>query len=435
MQQSDVFVLGLDEANLAELRQVPHAEQYRFHSLLSVEELQFGEIAVADLMQKAQQQLDDFDGTVDAIVGFWDFPVTSMVPILCQQLCEQNGAHCAPLEAIVKCEHKYWSRLEQQKVIDEHPGFALVDLAGDPRPPAELAYPMWLKPIKGFSSELAFQVDDDAGFADAVAAIRKGIGRVGEPFQWVLDQLELPPEIAAIGGQACLAEEALPGDQVATEGYVFEGEVTVYGVLDSIDYPGSSTFLRHQYPSQRSEDIQQHLADISKRVITQIGLDNSTFSIEFFHDPETGAINLLEINPRHSQSHAALFDHVDGAPNHHAMLSIALGRDPRLPHRQGRWGIAAKWYHRRFRDGLLLRGPTQEEIERVQREIPGVAVHPVAQEGRRLSESPHPKDSYSFELTDIIVAADDEADLVDKYERTIAALRYEFDDDDRAGDD
>ncbi len=216
---------------------------------------------------------------------------------------------------------------------------------------------------------------------------------------------------------------------------MFEGEVTVYGVLDSIDYPGSSTFLRHQYPSQRSEDIQQHLADISKRVITQIGLDNSTFSIEFFHDPETGAINLLEINPRHSQSHAALFDHVDGAPNHHAMLSIALGRDPRLPHRQGRWGIAAKWYHRRFRDGLLLRGPTQEEIERVQREIPGVAVHPVAQEGRRLSESPHPRDSYSFELTDIIVAADDEADLVDKYERTIAALRYEFDDDDRAGDD
>lgn len=249
----------------------------------------------------------------------------------------------------------------------------------------------------------------------------------------MLDQLELPPEIAVVGGQACLAEEALSGDQMATEGYVFEGEVTVYGVLDSIDYPGSSTFLRHQYPSQCSSDVQQRLADISKRVITQIGLDNSTFSIEFFHDPQTGAINLLEINPRHSQSHAALFHHVDGAPNHHAMLSIALGRDPRLPHRQGRWGIAAKWYHRRFHDSMLLRGPTQEEIERVQREIPGVAVHPVAEEGRRLSDSPKAKDSYSFELTDIVVGAADEADLVDKYERTVAALRYEFDDD-RAGD-
>lgn len=33
----------------------------------------------------------------------------------------------------------------------------------------------------------------------------------------------------------------------------------------------------------------------------QIGMDAATFSIEYFYDPETDEISLLEINPRNSQ--------------------------------------------------------------------------------------------------------------------------------------
>ncbi|PBO28010.1 hypothetical protein CLM84_22600, partial [Streptomyces albidoflavus] len=41
------------------------------------------------------------------------------------------------LESIVRCEHKYWSRLVQREVAPEAvPGFGLVDLdAETPRPP------------------------------------------------------------------------------------------------------------------------------------------------------------------------------------------------------------------------------------------------------------------------------------------------------------
>jgi hypothetical protein len=30
-------------------------------------------------MDKAGRQLDAFEGSIDAIIGFWDFPVTMMV--------------------------------------------------------------------------------------------------------------------------------------------------------------------------------------------------------------------------------------------------------------------------------------------------------------------------------------------------------------------
>ena len=119
------------------------------------------------------------------------------------------------------------------------------------------------------------------------------------------------------------------------------------------------------------------MTDISRRVIGQLGLDNSTFSIEFFHDPDTGRINLLEINSRHSQSHAALFEYVDGAPNHHAMLRLALGCNPRFGQRQGRYRIAAEWHHRRFADGIVRAVPDAEQIERINTDIPGVAIYPV----------------------------------------------------------
>jgi hypothetical protein len=95
----NVFVLGLDEANLTQLRAVPDARRYEFHGLLTIEQLQVGDIPIVDLLEEAREQLKTFDGPIDAIVGFWDFPVSSMVPIL----CAEYGLPSAPLRAILTC--------------------------------------------------------------------------------------------------------------------------------------------------------------------------------------------------------------------------------------------------------------------------------------------------------------------------------------------
>jgi hypothetical protein len=426
----NVFVLGLDEANLAELRAVPETDSYRFHPLLSVPELQEGDISIVDLLAKAREQLRSFDGEIGAIVGYWDFPVSSMVPILCREF----GVPGPDLRPIVTCEHKYWSRLEQRRAAPEAvPGFGLVDLDNAHAPPRGLSYPMWLKPIKGFSSELAFQVTNDDEFADAVAKISDGVERVGEPFQYVLEQLELPSEVAEAGPRHCLAEEAISGNQVATEGYVYHGGIHVYGVLDSVTYPDSSVFLRHQYPSQLPPPVSQRLVETTKKIIKQVGLDNATFSIEFFYNPNTDAIMVLEVNPRHSQSHAPVFDLVDGVPNHHVMLRLATDRDPDFDsdtHR-GDYQIAAMYNYRRFRDGVVRTAPTDSELHELHEQLPGVTVTPIPTEGQRLSDLAA-QDSYSFELADIAVGAHNLDELEHTYQQVIEQLPFVIDDSDES---
>jgi biotin carboxylase len=169
------------------------------------------------------------------------------------------------------------------------------------------------------------------------------------------------------------------------------------------------------------------MVDLSQRVMGQLGLDNSTFSIEFFCDPGSGDVCVLEVNARHSQSHAELFEHVDGVANHKAMVELGLGHRPRLPHGEGPYRIAAKWYHRRFTDAVVRRVPTRDEIAQLRRDIPGVTVEIIPRSGHRLSEL-EAQDSYSYELAFVHVGADSEAELQEKYDRVIAGLHFEFDD-------
>jgi biotin carboxylase len=423
MKPANVFVLGLDELNLEVLRELPDADAYAFHQLLSVDELQRrDEIRLEELLDKSERELDNFDGTVDAIVGYWDFPVSSMVPLLCRR----RGLRSASLEAVVACEHKYWSRIEQQKVIGELPKFAVVDLDRTPEPPAGLDYPMWLKPVKSYGSELAFHVRDVKEFHTAAARIKEGISRIGEPFEFVMDHLQLPPEIAEVGAQACVAEEALRGNQVTLEGFSRKGQIVVYGVVDSVTYAESPSFLRFEYPSRLPAEVLGMMEDLTRRVITQLNLSDSTFNVEFFHEPTSGDVRLLEVNPRHSQSHARLFEQVDGVSNHGCMVNLALGRDPDIPQGKGPYDVAAKWFLRRFTDGVVRRCPTQDQVAQVERDIPGVTVRLLAAEGDRLSELPG-QDSYSFQLAHLYVAAESEDELTAKYETCVDALPFEID--------
>jgi hypothetical protein len=271
----NVFVLGLDAHNADVLHGLPDAARYRFHPLLSDGELSGGEsVDLPGLLDAAQRQVEAFDGPVHALVGFWDFPISTMVPILCERL----GLRWASTEAVVKCEHKYWSRLEQSKVIDEIPGFGLLDL-DDPRLPEGLGYPVWIKPIRSASSQLAFRADDPRQLVGAAATIRSGIRRIGDAFGTVLDLLELPPELAGVGGSACLVEESAAGRLVTVEGYSRHDQVHVYGIVDSVTVPGGTSFLRYQYPSSIPDAVSERMVELTRRVIRQIGYDGATFNV------------------------------------------------------------------------------------------------------------------------------------------------------------
>ncbi|MQA96917.1 MAG: ATP-grasp domain-containing protein [Streptosporangiales bacterium] len=420
----DVWVLGLDELNLRLLGELPHLNDYRFHSLLDLAELRTdGEVDIEALLEEARRRLDASSAPVDAIVGYWDFPVSSMLPLL----CDEYGVRGASLESVLKCEHKYWSRLEQAEVIEEYPAFGLVPLEGEPKPPEGVRYPMWLKPVKSASSALAFLVHDDAELRDAVDRIRAGVDEIGEPFAHLMRYVDLPEPVAAAGGSACLAEEAIDGAQVTVEGFVQDGRVCVYGVVDSIMYPGTPSFLRYQYPSTLPDRVLDRLSDISARVVKRVGLDHTAFNIEFFWDELTDDIRLLEVNPRHSQSHAPLFAFVDGTPNHQCMVRLGLGLPPEVPQREGPHAIAAKWLIRRFSDAVVLSVPSRERIEAIREEIPDAIAEVLVKPGERLSERPM-QDGYSYELGWVYLGARTEAELTEKYRRCLKGLAFAFED-------
>lgn len=424
---ANVFVMGLDEANLETLRDAPRLADCRIHPLLDVEDIwRDDDIPFDELLDRSRAELDAFDGQVDAIVGYWDFPVSSLVPIL----CAERGLSGAPLDAVVTCEHKYWSRLAQRDVIEEIPGFAAIDLDEDPEPqtlPEGLSYPVWLKPIKSASSELAFRATEDAEFRDAAARIREDVDFFAGPFGKVLARVDPPPGVAAMGGRVCLVEEEAKGAQVTVEGYVYDGKPHVYGIVDTVSYQDTSSFQRYQYPSRLPEAILDRLTDLSERVIRRVGLDVVTFNIEFFVDPDSGDVKLLEINPRHSQSHAHLFDYVDGEPNHTCGIELALGRVPAMPHRRGPYAMAAKWFVRSFvEDGVVRRVPTPDEVDRAERSVDGVSVQISVAEGDRLSEM-RGEDSYSYELAHIYIGAADQRELEGKYARCVHALPFAID--------
>jgi hypothetical protein len=420
----NIFVLGLDELGESELATLPDAQDYVFHGLMSIEELQGGTIDVNALLERAQAQLDAFDGSIDGIVGFWDFPISMMIPILCQRY----GLPSKDLLATVKCEHKYWSRLEQQRLIEEYPNFGLVDFH-DPQTtlPEHMSYPAWAKPIKSFSSEGAYRVTSDEELQEVLAKRRRSPERVGPAFESILARLDLPDNIAEIPGGAYMVEEAATGSQCTIEGYSYQKTVHLTGIVDSIPYENSSSFLRYKYPSTLPLEIQERIRSITETVIAGLGLDHTTFNVEYFWDVDTGQLMLLEVNTRHSQSHAPLFRYVDGLTNHAHMIDLSLGREPRQPVDQGYFATASKWMYRTFSDGIVRRIPTPEEIADIEQRYPGTIVELEVAEGQQLSNS-FGQDSYSYMLANIYTTAQTDEDAVDIYKACVEALEFDIED-------
>jgi biotin carboxylase len=424
----NVFVIGYDDLGKELLPQLNHAQDYEFHSLLTMDQVYLAEEYHFDeMVAEARRTIEGFSGSVDAIVGYWDFPTSALLPVLRRDFALRGPS----LEAVLKCEHKYWSRLEQSRAVPECvPNFQALDPFDDAAAESlTLDYPFWLKPVKAHSSHLGFLIENARQLEEALPIIRQRIGRFGRPMDEVCAYAEMPDEVARVSGHHCVAESIISaGRQCTLEGYVQNGEVHLTGLVDSQrDERHRSVLLRYEYPSSLSGEIQERMLDYCRRVMHQIGFDEAPFNIEFYHDEESERIWLLEVNSRLSRSHAALFQLVDGAPHFQVMVDVALGiAPPRMPRGEGRYAIAAKQMLRVFEDGIVRRVPSQEEIRRVKEEMPGTLVDIEIQEGTRLSELLH-QDSFSFEIGVLYIGADSEEDLERRIERCQEILTFEID--------
>lgn len=423
--EETIFVIGLNDWNRDMLSTIDRAEHYNFIKLLDSDKiLETQEYPIEEIIHEAKRQLRGHNGTIDGLIHYIDFPVSTIVPII----CDSFDLPSATLESVLKCEHKYWSRVEQRAAVpDNVPSFAPFN-PFDENPLEQLLetmdYPFWIKPVKSFSSYLGFRIDNAEQFAEALEEIRANIGRFSGPFNYLLDMIDMPSELENIGGEYCLAEGIIGGMQCTQEGYSFNGEVEVYGTVDSFREANLTTFSSYQYPTILPDEVLERMTGVTRRVIRQMGYDNAPFNIEYFWDRETDQLWLLEINTRISESHCELFQKVDGASHHQVAVELSTGRKPTFPHRKGKFNIAGKFFLREWEDAWVEEVPGEEVVRQIEQEIiPDSSIQIVAHKGQYLSDLMD-QDSYSYRVALMWLGSADKQDL-EKKRKQCEELLYE----------
>lgn len=424
--QKTVFVIGADDYNMNLMRRAPGAGQWNLVPVLTREDVQppSGRIDFEVLYRKARHMIDDYGKTPDAIVGYLDFPVTSLVSLLTRRY----GLPGATPESVACCEHKYWMRLVQARALpDRTPKFTAInpfkpDGALQDAPP----FPFWVKPVKGHSSVLGFLVRDKKDLENALHACRQKIHYFGVPFNDFLTHLDDVSEVNGTDGNFVIAEALISAPrQFTLEAYMLKGEVTVYGAIDSVrSGMYSSSFSSYQYPAQLPEEIIEEASQLTGTLLEEIGFDNSAFNVEFFWDPACDALHLLEINPRISKSHGPLFHMVDGATNHKVSIDLSLGNQPSMPRREGKDAVASKFMLRSFEaDGIVRRVPAREDLDELSHILPAMEANILVETNTQLSSLFY-QDSYSFELAEIFLGGRNEQIIEDAYMRCCDSLAF-----------
>ncbi|MFW5783318.1 MAG: ATP-grasp domain-containing protein [Spirochaetota bacterium] len=420
-QEYEIRVVGADDLNLDRLREIERYREYDFVPLCRHEELR------SPLSRPLPRIIDEALGELRsrrpaAIIAYWDFPENALARYLSGEL----GLRSTSLESVLACEHKYWARTLQADVSPRLvPPFELLD-------PCEhraleqihLDPPFWIKPIKATGSALSFRVETESDADRALERIRAEIGAFAEPFDHLLSLARVPDWVREIGGRHCIVEKSLSGSQCTVSGFVHNDEVTIIGVVDSLSYPGTSTFSAFVHPSRLTPEVQDRLRRSATEVITPFGLQESGFNIEFFYDEETDSLSVLEVNPRFSQSHADLYLRVDGTSNHQLLLDLALGNDPTFRQGAGTDAVAAKFFERVFEDVEVTHVAGSDEIRAIERRH-DCRVALLVQEGDRLRHKPT-EDAYSHDIAHVYLGASSYEQARRKYERIIDDLSIQY---------
>jgi len=308
--------------------------------------------------------------------------------LLAALVCARLGLSGPSPKAVINCQHKLWSREIQRRVVPEAtPHFAAV--GADDVPP----FPFFAKPVVGRLSDSAMPIqapsdldllDHDRPYARAYEAIAVSAG--------------------VLAGQCggFIAEEILEENEVTLEGFVHHGQVTVVGITDSINYEGTASFERFDYPTALGDSRRRELSAVARRLLPALGFDGGFFNIEFFV-PAVGPAKIVEVNGRIASQFSALLELTHGYSSYDALMSLAVGERPDWP-AVGPTGFALSYCLRVFEDALVETVPQCDGD-----------VELLVQSGSRLSEQ-GTNDAESYRLCIFVESGTDRA-------ATIAAAR------------
>lgn len=295
-------------------------------------------------------------------------------------VAERLGLPGTPVRAVLACQHKLHARRVLQAVCPEatlpfgafHGGRADEVPAIPGREPSVVSppWPLFAKPIKAAFSILAREVNSMAEWRRLTAfgpweshLLKMLVG----PFDRVCAS-RLPEAGSAFG---MLLEAPVHAPQFNLDGYVHRGRVVPLGVVDAVMYPGTQAFMRFDYPSRLpAEGVRQAVA-VAEAFLQAVGFTHGTFNMEFFHDPESGRLTVIEFNPRLASQFSDLYERVSGINLHEVALALAHGEDPALlPRRTPTARVTSSFVYRSFDPDRRLMQPTPAQRQRLTTTFP-----------------------------------------------------------------
>ncbi len=335
-------------------------------------------------------------------------------------LIDKKNCSGPSIGSALLCQHKYASRLLQRELVPEAtPPFALIEK--DTFNPLEfpISFPVFTKPVKSSFSILANRIDTMHELHALAQQFSMPVAFIDQ-LQWffsMYSNLELKPHHR-------LVEGLLEGVQVTLEGFIYEGDVEIIGVVDSIMYPNTISFKRFEYPSRLPKDVLDRMGKIAEKVVRGHGFSNTLFNIEFMFNPDTNHIGIIEIHSRMSAQFADLYEKVDGTNGYDVLLALAEGRRPVFQRGNGKCTIAASFVLRIFENKQIIGMPTITDMEASYKQFPDLRLYFFHEPGQMLNDIK--QDGKSFRYGLIHLGARDAQELNEKFEACNRLLPFTF---------
>ncbi len=240
-----------------------------------------------------QVDFHDLEGATDQIVEFAsEYPLKAIVStdddgvVLAAMASDALGLSHNPLVAVRTARDKYQTRKALSAAGMLTPQFERFSIDDEPAEVAkQVNYPCVVKPLALAASRGVMRADDPEQF---VAAFKR--------LTSILSEIEHVEQAAA--REQILVEDFVPGDEVAVEGMLIDGELMVLAIFDKPDPLDGPYFEETIYvtPSRHPQDVRKEIVDTTKQAIAALGLTDGPIHAEMRVNEE--GIWMLEVAPR-----------------------------------------------------------------------------------------------------------------------------------------
>lgn len=340
-------------------------------------------------------------------------------------LAEKAGHICTPVHSVINTQNKYLCRRIQQEVVPEHtPRFCLaLDYIKDQ---SLLQCPLFIKPVRANISFGTHQINSAEELQFYIGQESRDIAYYN---QYYLDALCLFAEYQnPLNLETCnnfLCEELVQGDQVTVDGFIYQGQVHLFGLTKACYFPGTISFSHHEFPYSFSQALDAKITSALHRLIPALGLNNTFFNVELRADPEKNTFKIIEVNCRIAFQFAKTIQAVMGFDPLHLLCTLSVGKLPELKkNQQNTFKYCFNFELHAFTDQRIIRTPTQSCYARIKMLYPEVHIRNLIHEHSNLSDYKHNPQSFRYCILDI--PGNSRQEIMRKKEHILSLLDYEF---------